>query len=181
MSHCGTRVFVACRRWPDSGFSAAGALGLPESQGPSVSFGPLAKSLLRAWIWPAAQLMPAGGRATAAFAPQGARSGPDIADCLEIRTCFLLRPSSSHAALVRAVRIAACKAAAGDCKPNMAKFEPAIAVCRCNLPIGNCQVLCIFMYMWTEASAHVHAGRGPGGGPGGSMRILALVEIKPTP
>ena len=79
-------------------------------------------------------------------------------------------------ALVRAVRIAACKAAAADCKPNMAKFEPVIADCRCRLPIGNCQVLCIFMYMWIEASAH--ADRGLGGG--GSMRILVLVVIKPN-
>ena len=105
------------------------------------------------------------GGAIAAFAPQSAGSRPDIADCLEIRTCVLLRPSLSHATLVRTVRIAAFKGAAADCKPNMAKFEPGIAAgCRCHLPIGNCQVLCTFMYMWIEASAQCHAGRGLGGG-----------------
>ena len=38
-----------------------------------------------------------GVRAIAAFAPRSAGSGPNTADCLEIRTCFLLHPS--HAAL----------------------------------------------------------------------------------
>ena len=57
--------------------------------------------VLCARVWLAAQpiAMQTGVRAIAAFAPQSAGSGPNIADCLEIRTCacFLLRPS--HAAL----------------------------------------------------------------------------------
>ena len=45
----------------------------------------------------AAQSMQTRAHTFAAFAPQSTGNGPNLADCLEIRTCLLLRPG--HAAL----------------------------------------------------------------------------------
>ena len=97
-----------------------------------------------AWVWPAAQSIPGGVRAAASFAPQSAGGWrwPDIADCLEIRTRFLLRtPKPCITVRTAADR----KEAVADYKPNRDKFEPGIPDCRCNAPIGNCQVPCIFI------------------------------------
>ena len=129
-------------------------------------FGPLAKSLqglLCAWVWLAAQSIPAGVRAITAFAPKSAGGWPGIADCLEIRTGFLLRTPAPKPC--GTLRIAAdCKGAVADCKRNKEKIESGIPDCRCSAPI----VLCIFMYMWIAHAAlagySAHAGRARGGG-----------------
>ena len=116
-------------------------------------------------------------RAFAAFAPPSTGNGPNLADCLEIRTCLLALAAPRACGAVRnvadckgavadckpnmavapkpcgTVQIAAdCKGAVADCKLNMAKFGPGTADRMCHSPIGNCQVLC-------AASAHT-GGRG---------------------
>jgi hypothetical protein len=66
-----------------------------------------------------------------------------------------------------AVPVAAdCKGAVADCELHMAKSKPGIAYCMWHLPIRNCQVLCIFV--WIAASEHACRGGG------------ILVEIKPN-
>ena len=144
---------------------------------PGCLFGSISKvptgptvGLLCEWIWPAAQSAPAGVRAITAFAPQSAGGWPGIADCLEIRTRFLLmlRPSHAYAALcgLRPIARGLWPIANRTGQNSNLEFLIAGAV----LP-SCCAFLCICGLRMQLAIVHMQAG--PGGGS-------ILVVIKPN-
>ena len=90
----------------------------------------------------------------AAFAPQSAGNGPNIADfsgrkgaVADCNPNIAIAPKPCGT-----MQIASdCNGDVADCQPNMAKFRPGIAYGMCHLPFGNWQVLCV---------ASAHTGRG---------------------